>query len=95
MPPQKKPSRITPVIMVLLLAVAIGTAVAAVVGKHGLLTYIEMNRRHEIMQKELVELKEENNRLRDEIEALKNDPETLEKVAREELGMIKLSLIHI
>ena len=90
MPPQQsKISSIEKVILSFLLLAAVVVIIAAVFGKHGLLTYTELNTRYQSMQDEVARLKDENARLKTEIEALKSDPEAIERVAREELGMIK------
>ncbi len=90
MPPQQsKVSRLEKTVTAALVVAAIVIAVAAIVGKHGLLTYIQVNNRHVELQEELVNLKEENRRLREEIHTLKTDPGAIERVAREDLGMIK------
>jgi len=86
---QNKISNIEKVILSVLLLTAAVVIMAAVFGKHGLLTYMELNVRYQSMQDETARLKDENARLKTEIEALKSDPEAIERVAREELGMIK------
>lgn len=90
MPPrQAKTSRAEKILLAALVIVAIGITGAAVVGKHGLLTYVNMKNRYAEMQEECKRLRKENERLRREIKALRTDPEAIEKVARRELGMIK------
>ncbi len=90
MPPSRsKSSRLEKILLTTLVIIAFGIAGAAVVGKHGLLTYINMQNRYEQMQEECERLREENERLRQEIQALRKDPEAIEEVARKELGMIK------
>ena len=86
---QSKISSIEKVILSFLLLTAVVVIIAAVFGKHGLLTYMELDARYQSMQAEVARLKDENTRLKTEIEALKSDPEAIERVAREELGMIK------
>jgi len=90
MPPsQSKTSRVQKILLTALVIVAVAIAGAAVVGKHGLLTYVNMKNRYEQMQRECRRLRKENERLRGEIKAWQSDPEAIEEVAREELGMIK------
>ena len=90
MPPIKsKISSVEKLVMIVLLLAAAVVIIAAVFGKHGLLTYMELNARYQTMQDEVARLKEDNQRLKTEIGALKSDPDAIERVAREELGMIK------
>jgi cell division protein FtsB len=64
-------------------------------GKGG---YFEL-RRIESQNQELIErieqLREENKKILSEIKALKTDPKTIEKIAREELGLVKPGEIKI
>lgn len=60
-----------------------------VTGKNGFITYMELKRNHKNMGRQIEEIKADNERLSNEIRALRNDPGTLEGIAREELGMIK------
>lgn len=89
MPPQPEKSRVGKILMGALIVVSIGLIVTAVVAKHGLLTYLEMNERRKSMQADLSNIQKENEQLKKEIGALKSDPDTIEKIAREELGMVK------
>jgi len=90
MPPHRpRVSRAEKIVLVALVTFALGIAGAAVVGKHGLLTYVNMKNRYAEMQEECLRLRRENEHLRREIRALRTNPDAIEKVAREELGMIK------
>ncbi len=73
----------------------LGLAVQAVFGPTG---YLEMNRLEEeiqslIRQKEALE--SGNRQVMGEIESLKTDPATIEKIAREELGLVREGEIKI
>lgn len=64
-------------------------------GKGG---YLEL-KRIESQNQELIErieqIREENKKILSEIKALKSDPKTIEKIAREELGLVKPGEIKI
>jgi len=59
-----------------------------VFSRHGYLRRRELSRENERLQAELEELQNENARLREELNRL-DDPEAVEKLAREELGLVK------
>ena len=67
----------------------------AIIGNNG---YLELRRR-EAKNRELrtkaEELRRENNEILKEIKALKSDPKAIEKIAREELGMVKPGEVKI
>ena len=59
-----------------------------VFSRHGYLRRRELARENERLQGELQKLQDENARLREELNRL-DDPEAVEKLAREELGLVK------
>lgn len=59
-----------------------------VFSRHGYLRRRELARENERLQGELQRLQNENARLREELNRL-DDPEAVEKLAREELGLVK------
>lgn len=67
----------------------------AIIGNNG---YLELRRR-EAKNRELRakadELRQENKEILNEIKALKSDPKMIEKIAREELGMVKPGEVKI
>jgi cell division protein FtsB len=67
----------------------------AIIGNNG---YLELRRReaknHELRLK-ADELRRENEAILNEIRALKSDPKAIEKIAREELGMVKPGEVKI
>ena len=67
----------------------------AIVGNNG---YLELRRR-EVKNRELRakadQLRQENQEMLNEIKALKSDPKLIEKIAREELGMVKPGEVKI
>lgn len=51
--------------------------------------YTEARAEYEQIEAEVKRLQRENERLREEIRALKSDPQVIERIAREELHMIR------
>ena len=60
-----------------------------VFGEHGLIRMVRYKRQTQKLVKQSDNLKAENENLRQEIERLKNDRAYIERLAREELGMVK------
>lgn len=58
-------------------------------GDMGLVKLVQMWETRKGLQTEISSLKTENDRLTREAQALKNDPRTIESVAREKLGMTR------
>ena len=56
-----------------------------VFGDNGMMVYSHKRTEHRALDKEILELKQENDRLSHDVKALKNDPKTIEKEAREQL----------
>jgi cell division protein FtsB len=63
--------------------------VGALFGDRGLLHLIEQRHRAEALAQEIEALQAENASLATEIAALRSDPRAIERVAREELGMLR------
>jgi cell division protein FtsB len=81
-----------------LLMVAVVSVLAfayAIMGNNG---YLELRRReakNQELRSKADELRQENKEIRSEIKALKSDPKAIEKIAREELGMVKPGEVKI
>ena len=58
-------------------------------GDLGLMRHIEMKRIAIRLETEIKRLKEENGKINKEVEALKYNPQLIEKIAREKLGLVK------
>jgi cell division protein FtsB len=58
-------------------------------GNLGLLRYYKMHQLYNQTQQEVEALEREHARLRQEVEDLKTDPQTIERIARERLGMAR------
>lgn len=72
-----------------LAVVTIVLVVDALVGDKGLLETIRARRQYSDVAASLNALREENARLRTRIHRLRDDPATIESVARKELGLIR------
>jgi len=74
--------------VVAVLALAALLAYVFVFSRHGYLRRRELSRENERLQGEMERLEDENARLREELNRL-DDPDAVEKLAREELGLVK------
>ncbi len=83
-PPKRslKPSFWMVFLILLLLALAL-------FGDKGVVHTLKVSRYKAHIEKSLSELRSENKALRSEIEALRNDYRRVERIARQELGMVK------
>jgi cell division protein FtsB len=61
----------------------------AIAGENGLLDQVRHRRDHAALEQAITDLREKNQRLRDEARRLREDPATIEAVARHELGLVK------
>jgi len=67
----------------------IGLLVGALFGDRGILQLQTQRERAESLGAEIEELRADNRRLAAEIEALKGDPRAIERLAREQLGLVR------
>jgi len=72
-----------------------GLAYHVICGEHGFLAYRNEHQQYEALQKQDIQLEQENQALQKHIDALKSDPKAIEKVAREQLHMAKPNEIVI
>jgi cell division protein FtsB len=76
----------------------IALLVGSLFGDRGILHLMAQRERAESLKREIDELRSENARLAGEIAALKTDPRSIERLAREELGLARpgetVFLIH-
>ena len=61
----------------------------ALVGDKGMMDTVRARRQYKELAAALAQKRQENARLRDEIRRLKEDPGTIESLAREELGLMR------
>ncbi len=86
-PPSKPRSRGTWIYAVLFVAILI--VINALVGEKGLLATFEAQREYDQLQDRLHRLRQENALLQLEAQRLRDDPATIEALARDELGLVK------
>jgi cell division protein FtsB len=72
----------------------LGIALAAllihdVFGEHGFLAMRRARMEAEKLQQEIQQINADNARLAEEVQALKNDPRIIERIAREEMGLAR------
>lgn len=77
------------IVLVFLASLCVVLLGLAIFGDNGIITYRELKKSYAEMQNKVNALEEENRKLTEEINLLRNDPAYIEKIAREELGMIK------
>jgi cell division protein FtsB len=69
----------------LLCLIAAWVAYHVIFGANGTMVYAHKREEHRALNKEIQELKQENEQRAHHVDALKNDPSTIEKEAREQL----------
>ena len=72
-----------------LVFVAVVLVVDALVGEKGLIDSLRARRQHDAVAAALAQKRKENARLRDNIRRLKEDPGTIESLARDQLGLMR------
>jgi cell division protein FtsB len=60
-----------------------------VLGSHGFLAMRRSQKELEQLRGEIEKLQQENRELADHVEALRTDPKTIERIAREEMGLAR------
>ena len=61
----------------------------ALVGEKGFVENLKARQQYEAIERSLGRLKNDNERLRKEVELLRKDPDTIEGIARRELGLMR------
>ena len=61
----------------------------ALVGEKGFVENLKARQQFQAIERSVGRLKDDNTRLRKEVELLRKDPETIEGIARRELGLMK------
>lgn len=60
-----------------------------VFGTHGVLAMRRAQKEAEMVQQEINRINNENRQLQDNVKALKSDPQAIERIAREEMGLAR------
>jgi cell division protein FtsB len=61
----------------------------ALVGEKGFVENLKARQQYDALERSLGRLKEDNTRLSQEVELLRKDPDTIEGIARRELGLMR------
>lgn len=69
--------------------VAIWVAYHVIFAANGMVVYSNKRTEYRALDKEILDLKQENQQLTQRVDALKNDPKAIEKEAREQLRLAK------
>jgi cell division protein FtsB len=88
-PKTKNTARTRRIVHWLLIFVASVIVVDGLVGDRGLLAILRARQEYDQLAAGIARQRAENAKLRDEARRLKDDPATIEEVARRELGLIK------
>lgn len=72
-----------------LLALSAAFMINALVGDHGFLATVKARRQYVALQRVLYAIREDNQRLKVEMNRLKYDPTAIEDAARQDLGLIR------
>src|SRR5262245_36990905 len=67
----------------------IALVVGSLFGDRGLLYLFAQQERTQALRREILELREQNGRLAGDIQALKSNPQAIERLAREQLGLAR------
>ena len=89
MPVRRKPSPWRRFLIVVIGLGLFALVVHTVFGERGYLGLRSQRGEYERLRQEVQKLEGENQQLKEEIKALKSDPNAIERVAREELKMVK------
>ena len=87
-PTGRRPARTRQILQLLLVCVAVAILVDALVGDRGLLAILRARHEHDQLTEAIARQRAENARLRNEARQLREDPSTIEEIARRELGLI-------
>jgi cell division protein FtsB len=63
--------------------------VPLLLGETGIISYFKLRRTERALTAEIETLAQQNQALTEEVRRLKSDPETIERVAREQLGLVR------
>jgi cell division protein FtsB len=86
---EQQPRKRRRTVQYLLLAVGCVLLIDALVGDKGLLAMMQARARYRELEQSLAGARTDNARLREEAQRLREDPGTIEEIARRELGLIR------
>ena len=84
-----RPTRSRPLVHLMLVFVASLIIVDGVVGERGLLATLRARHEYDELSAAISRQRSENNRLRDQVRRLTDDPKAIEEIARRDLGLIR------
>jgi len=87
--PGKRSSQGKRILRLAVVFVSVAVIVDAVVGERGLLTTMRARNQFEAANAALAEARAENDRLREQVSRLTDDPAAIEELARDELGLMR------
>jgi len=88
LPTTRRPARTRRIVQLVLVCVAMVILVDALVGERGLLAMLRARHEQDALTAAIARQRAENARLRNEARQLREDPSTIEEIARRELGLI-------
>ncbi len=77
------------ILLLVSLSFFIFIVIAAIIRDDGIIKVYHLNKKVELLKNNISKLKKENEKLNTEVYALKNDSSYIEKIAREDLGLVK------
>ena len=89
MPPPNRPGRGRRIFHLVLLFIASAIVVDGLVGDRGLLAMLRARHEYDELAATIARQRAENAELREQARRLREDPMTIEEIARRELGLIK------
>lgn len=87
--PSRTPGRSRRLVRVVLMIITAVLLVDAVVGENGVLALLQARRQYAAVERALQQSRDDNTRLRETARRLREDPGTVEAVARRDLNLIK------
>jgi len=85
----KRPAKARRIVQLVLICAAVVVLVDGLVGDRGLLAMLRARHENDELAASIARQRAENARLREEARQLRDDPATIEDIARRELGLIR------
>lgn len=77
------------ILMLISFSFFIFLVIAAIFRDDGIIKTHQLNKKLDLLKLDIINMKKENDKIKSEIHTLKRDPSYVEKIAREELGLVK------